>query len=82
MARVPKIYWPKVSSRQTYAADYLLFKKGQGLAERTLDDMDYHLNRLKKAVLPRLDDETELRQCVMQYFADSASAAPTTFNIR
>jgi site-specific recombinase XerD len=61
---------------------FMLFKRAQGLADRTLEEYEYHLKRFAKRCEPGFCDFEGLRHKVLVYFAESASAAPPTFNFR
>ncbi len=56
---------------------FLLHQKAQGLAERTLDDYEYHVSLFFKK-----SATDNLKLAVMRYFADSANLSPYTFNTR
>jgi site-specific recombinase XerD len=72
-----------VSMNWDAAADsFMLFKRAQGLADRTLEEYEYHLRRFATRCAPRFGDFAELKRKVLAYFAESASAAPSTFNFR
>ena len=61
---------------------FLLFKKSQGLAVRTLNDYREHVTQFFKVSGVDLDSYERLKLGVMRYFADSSSLAPATFNTR
>ena len=61
---------------------FILYKKAQGLAERTLSDYRYHVELFFKSTGGTMEDYDELRLSVMQYFAESGSLVPATFNTR
>jgi len=69
---------------------FILFKKSQGLAERTLADYRYHIELFfnstndsgKEGGGTALDNYDNLRLSVMRYFAKSSTLAPITYNTR
>lgn len=61
---------------------FLLFKRAQGLAQRTLNDYQYHVELFFRNTQVDLEDYDDLRLAVMKYFADSSSLSPATFNTR
>jgi site-specific recombinase XerD len=82
MARVKKIGRKDKVTWKEAADNFLLLKRAQGIAPRTLEEYEYHLKRFDKKMNPSLVDADKLRKTVLAYFADSASAAPATFNMR
>ncbi|HHY37513.1 MAG TPA: tyrosine-type recombinase/integrase [Clostridia bacterium] len=83
MGRLLKLA-PKVTTCWDDVADYfLLFKRSQGVSQRTLEDYSYHLSLfLRRASLADIQDYESLRASVLRYFADGSSLAPATFNTR
>lgn len=82
MSRVRKVENKAKSRWEEYLDYFLLFKKAQGLAERTLHDYKEHVTRFFKETNAPLEDYNGLKLAVMKYFANSASLSPYTFNTR
>ncbi len=61
---------------------FLLFKKAQRLAPRTLADHHDHITWFFERTGATLGEATHLRNAVIGYFASSADLAPSTFNTR
>lgn len=61
---------------------FILSKKAQGLAERTIEDYRYHISNLFKGSDLSLTDYEAIKLLVLHYFADSSDLAPITFNTR
>lgn len=61
--------------------DFLLLKRAQGLADRTLWDYDYHISLFFKKY-PEVDDYDVLKKNVLKYFSDASKLAAGTYNIR
>lgn len=61
---------------------FLLFKRSQGVSERTLDDYRDHIPRFFESTRADMSDSEALRMAVIKYFADSAALAPATYNTR
>lgn len=78
MSRVAKLK-PKVADLRGALEEFLLYKAGDGAAQRTLADYTYHVNAFL-AAYPNLPDYEALRKAVVEYLARPVS--PTTRNIR
>jgi integrase len=61
---------------------FLLYKKAQGLAERTLKDYEYNIGLFFEAYPRALKDDETLEMAVLEYFAGIGHLAPSTFNSR
>jgi len=61
---------------------FLLYKKAQGLAERTLKDYEYNIGLFFKAYPRALKNDETLEMAVLEYFAGIGHLAPSTFNSR
>ena len=82
MTRVRKVM-PQAKSRWEECLDYfLLFKKAQGLAERTLNDYKEHVQKFFNTTQASIEDYNGLKLAVLKYFAESATLSPYTFNTR
>jgi integrase len=68
--------WQRVLDR------YLLFKQAQGLAERSIEDIRYHVALFFERACAQISDCEILRSAVLSYFASTASLSPVTFNVR
>ncbi|WP_422449201.1 tyrosine-type recombinase/integrase [Thermoanaerobacterium sp. DL9XJH110] len=69
-------------SWQSWLKSFILYQKAQGLAQRTIDDYNYHVQHFFKAYPDALKDYETLQESVLDYFAKSNSLAPATFNTR
>lgn len=70
---------PRVSDLRNALDEFLLFKAGDGVAKRTLDDYAYHVNTFLKGY-PDIPDYEALRRAVIDYLSRPVSS--TTRNIR
>jgi len=61
---------------------FLLYKKAQGLAERTLKDYEYNISLFFRDYPKALKDEEALEMTVLEYFAGMGDLSPYTFNSR
>lgn len=83
MSRVRKVTKKVDLSWEKCLEHFLLFKKSQGLGERTLDDYQYHVNLFfKNSKLSSMGNYEALRLAIMNYFAGSTNLSPATFNTR
>jgi site-specific recombinase XerD len=82
MSRVRKVAIQAKSQWEEYLDYFLLFKKAQGLAERTLSDYKEHVTKFFKVSHASIEDYNGLKLAVLKYFAESASLSPYTFNTR
>lgn len=90
MARVKRKVDPKTEAKWEEVLEYfLLFKKSQGLSKRTLSDYKSHVEKFftfavegKMIPMDSFGNYDALRVAVMNYFADSSSLSPATFNTR
>jgi site-specific recombinase XerD len=62
--------------------NFILAKKAQGLAERTINDYRYHISNLFKDSDLSLTNYEAVKLLVLHYFAGSSDLAPITFNTR
>ena len=76
-----KVHTQKVSWQQILDR-YLLVKQAQGLADRTIEDVRYHVTLFLDRTSIKSRDYELLRTAVLEYFASTASLSPVTFNIR
>jgi integrase/recombinase XerD len=60
----------------------MLYKKAQGLAERTLKDYEYNISLFFRHYPKALNDEKSLELAVFEYFANMGDKSPYTFNSR
>jgi site-specific recombinase XerD len=84
MPKLRKINQPTKSlTWESILEDFLLFKRSQGSSPRTIEDYQYHVSRFfnstGSAFFP---PEDLLHNFALRYFADSAEAAPATYNTR
>lgn len=61
---------------------FLLYKKAQGLAERTLQDYEYNIGLFFREYPNALKDDETLEMAVLEYFSSIGHLAPATFNSR
>lgn len=61
---------------------FMLYKKAQGLADRTLKDYNYNINLFFKAHPQALINDETLELAVLEYFAGMGKLSPYTFNTR
>lgn len=61
---------------------FLLYKKAQGLAERTLKDYDYNVCQFFEQHPDALKNDETLEIAVLEYFASISHLGPATFNTR
>jgi site-specific recombinase XerD len=62
--------------------NFILAKKAQGLAERTINDYRYHISNLFKDSDLSLTNYEAVKLLVLHYFAGSSDLTPITFNTR
>jgi site-specific recombinase XerD len=83
LSRVRKVSQKVDSGWEKCLEHFLLFKKSQGLAERTLNDYHYHVSQFfQNSRLSSMGNYEALRLAVMNYFAESSNLSPSTFNMR
>jgi site-specific recombinase XerD len=70
------VSWQQVLDR------HLLYKQAQGLAERTIEDVQYHVTLFFEKTGIKARDYESLRTAVLGYFASTASLSRATFNTR
>ncbi len=61
--------------------NFILYKQAQGLADRTIEDYEYHISLFFKKYSEPINYD-ELEKNVLRYFAESSKLATGTFNIR
>lgn len=61
---------------------FLLYKKAQGLAERTLKDYRYNIGLFFREYPDALKDDETLEMAVLEYFSSIGHLSPSTFNSR
>ncbi|NPV70424.1 MAG: tyrosine-type recombinase/integrase [Firmicutes bacterium] len=83
MGRLVRVSPKRSLAWEEVAEGFLLFKRSQGLAERTLEDLRYHTGLfLKAAGIAGTEDYECFRRAVLEYLAKSSSLAPSTYNKR
>lgn len=61
--------------------DFILLKKAQGMADRTIEDYEYHISKFFNEH-PDIVNYDMLERNVLTYFAESSKLAIGTYNIR
>lgn len=82
MGRLVRVSPKQQISWQEAMEYFVLFKRSQGLSERTIEDYRYHISHFFETAETSLGDYERLRLDVLRYFAESASFSPATFNMR